>query len=180
MTAFFPLDSLIAIDLKPCKFIQCKNFKYMLTTILFGLSMLIVIWLFFLSFFLFKSVNHYKKLISRAKEADLKKLLDDVFRSEDQNKKEIKRILNEIAIIQKEGLRHIQKLGLVRYNPFKDTGGDHSFSLSVLDGNGNGFVLTGLHTRDRTRFYLKSIKDGFASKELSQEEARSVELASKS
>lgn len=151
----------------------------MLANISLVVGIVSIIWLLALSFLLFQSINHYKKLISRAKEADLKKLLEEVLRSESDNKKEIRKIINQIDILERQGLTHIQKLGLVRYNPFKDTGGDHSFSLSVLDGGKNGFVLTSLHTRDRSRFYIKSIKEGSAGRELSAEEARSVEIASK-
>ncbi|MEK7526717.1 MAG: DUF4446 family protein [Patescibacteria group bacterium] len=145
-----------------------------------GLLAVTIVWLIVLSFFLFQSVNHYKKLLGKTKDADLRKILEEVLSSETKNQKDIKNIFNQIDILKREGLNHIQKLGLVRYNPFNDTGGDHSFSLSVLDGVGNGFVLTGLHTRDRTRFYIKSIKEGKANKELSREEIRAVELASKS
>jgi hypothetical protein len=152
----------------------------MTLNILIGLVAAALLWLAILSFFLIRSINHYKKLVSRAKDADLKKILEEVLASESKNQKDIKQIISAIGVLKAEGLRHIQKLGLVRYNPFSDTGGDHSFSLSVLDGVGNGFVLTGLHTRDRTRFYIKSIKEGKANKELSREEGRSVELASKS
>ncbi|MBX4205676.1 DUF4446 family protein [Candidatus Microgenomates bacterium] len=147
--------------------------------ILFSI-VIIIVWLIIISLFLFKNISHYNKIIFKAKEGDLKKLLEELIKSDDQSKKDIKRIYALIASIQKDGQTHLQKLGLVRYNPFNDTGGDHSFSLSALDGNGNGFVLTGLHTRDKTRFYIKAIKEAKASRELSNEEARAIELAVKS
>jgi hypothetical protein len=152
----------------------------MITNILLITIVLLILWSSVLSFFIFNNVNHYNKLISKAKDADLKKLLEELIKSEELNKKDIKRIYLLIDAINKDSLTHLQKLGLVRYNPFNDTGGDHSFSLSTLDGNGNGFVLTGLHTRDKTRFYIKSIKEGKATRELSNEEVRAIELAVKS
>lgn len=140
----------------------------------------ISIWLLILSFFVYQNNIHYRKIAGKAKEIDLKKLLEEVLKSEDQNKKDVKKIFAQLEKLQSDGMAHIQKLGLVRYNPFNDTGGDHSFSLSALDGNGNGFLLTGLHTREKARFYIKSIKIGKASRELSDEEKRSIELAMKS
>lgn len=151
----------------------------MITNALIAGFVLVGIWLLLLSIFVFKYVSHYKNLLAKTPKGDLKKVLDGILKLEDQNSRDIKKIYSNIEGIEKEGLSHIQKLGLVRYNPFSDTGGDHSFSLAVLDGNGSGFVLTGLHTRDRTRFYIKSIKEGKASRELSNEEKRSVEIAFK-
>jgi hypothetical protein len=151
-----------------------------LTNVLLVLVILLVVWNGVLTFFLFSTVTHYRKLIKSGKEADLKKILEKVLDSEVQNKKDIKTAFEKLAILEQDGLTHIQKLGLVKYNPFNDTGGDHSFSLAVLDKNRNGFVLTGLHTRDKTRFYVKSIKSGISTKELSDEEARAIEIAVKS
>lgn len=72
---------------------------------------------------------------------------------------------------------NVQKIGLVRFNPFNETGGDHSFSLALLDGNGNGFVMTGLHTRERTRLYIKPIRNLKSEYELSQEEQKAIKEA---
>lgn len=152
----------------------------MITNILLGGLILVCVWLIVLSFVTYNNLNHYKKLIGKTSAGDLKKALEEVLLAEDKNKKDIQKILSSIANLQKDGATHLQKLGLVRYNPFNDTGGDHSFSLCTLDGNGNGFVLTGLHTREKTRFYIKSIKDGKGNRELSTEEGRSIELAMKS
>ena len=70
---------------------------------------------------------------------------------------------------------HIQKVGFVRFNPFPQTGGDQSFSLSLLDENDNGFVLSSLHSRDTTRFYAKTIKNGQGDGyELSKEEKKAI------
>src|SRR5690606_27962237 len=55
---------------------------------------------------------------------------------------------------------HLQTLTLKRFNPFGDTGGDQSFILALLDGNKDGVVITSLHSRENTRFYVKSVKGG--------------------
>jgi len=54
----------------------------------------------------------------------------------------------------------VQKVGLYRYNPFDDLGGDQSFSLSILDSTNSGVILTSLHHRNFTRIYAKPVKDG--------------------
>ena len=73
----------------------------------------------------------------------------------------------------------MQKYGFVRFNPFGDMGGDHSFCLALLNGKHTGFVLTGLHTRERTRVYVKHIKRGKSEYDLSKEERKALEQALK-
>lgn len=69
------------------------------------------------------------------------------------------------------GVRHaIQHIGLVRFNPYGDVGGHHSFALALLDANADGVVLTSLHSRGATRVYVKAILAGRAEIELSEEE----------
>src|SRR5437870_770055 len=50
-----------------------------------------------------------------------------------------------------------QKISIVRFNPFGDTGGDQSFAIAVLDGHDSGYVLTSIHGRQGTRVYVKPI-----------------------
>lgn len=66
---------------------------------------------------------------------------------------------------------------IVRYNPFKDLGGDQSFALALLDGNADGVVLSSLHTRDGTRVYAKPITHGVSPYKLSAEEEEAVRNA---
>ena len=73
----------------------------------------------------------------------------------------------------------ISKVGLVRFNPFGDTGGDHSFSLAILDHMNNGIVISAVHARSGTRVYAKDIIEGKSSHNLSKEEAKALEEASK-
>ena len=62
--------------------------------------------------------------------------------------------------LEKAGKLHLQKIGFIRYNPFKSTGGDQSFILSLLDDYNNGVVITSFHSRETTRIYAKKIKEG--------------------
>jgi hypothetical protein len=71
----------------------------------------------------------------------------------------------------------VQNVGLVRFNPFQDTGGDQSFALALLDKRGDGVVISSLHTRTSTRMYARPIKAGAANSSLSGEEAQAVQQA---
>ncbi|HST04575.1 MAG TPA: DUF4446 family protein [Chloroflexia bacterium] len=71
----------------------------------------------------------------------------------------------------------VQHVGLIRFNPFQETGGDQSFALAMLDGRGDGVVISSLHSRAMTRFYAKPIKGGASPVSLSDEEAQAVQQA---
>jgi hypothetical protein len=85
-----------------------------------------------------------------------------------------------VTTLTKENMYNIHKIGLVRFNPFSETGGDQSFSLAILDHNNDGFVLSGLHNRDTTRVYAKPVKQGEAlDYELSNEEKKAIKDATR-
>lgn len=71
----------------------------------------------------------------------------------------------------------VQKVGLVRFNPFSDGGGNFSFSLALLDGANNGIVLTSMHGREQNRIYSKNIIEGKSEIILTEEEVEAVKLA---
>src|SRR5262245_57548113 len=67
--------------------------------------------------------------------------------------------------------------GMVRYDAYRDMGGQQSWSIALLDADQNGAVVTSLHARDHARVYLKEMADGTPSQRLSPEEERAVSLA---
>ena len=66
----------------------------------------------------------------------------------------------------------IQKFALLRYNAFEDVTGEQSFSIALLDGNGNGTVITSILGRQNSRCFGKAIKDGQPMQPLSDEEQK--------
>jgi uncharacterized protein DUF4446 len=81
------------------------------------------------------------------------------------------------SVLETNGRRAIQRVGLVRFNPFEDTGGNQSFSLALTDAGGDGFVVSSLHARTGTRVYAKSLVAGRADSALSAEEAEALRQA---
>lgn len=71
----------------------------------------------------------------------------------------------------------VQRVGLVRFSPFHDTGGDQSFTLALLDGRGDGVVLTALHSRTDSRLYAKPIESGSSAYSLTPEEREAMDQA---
>lgn len=71
----------------------------------------------------------------------------------------------------------IQKVGVVRFNPFSDGGGNFSFCLAMLDGHNTGLVITSMHGREQNRIYTKQITNGKCDIQLTEEELKAIELA---
>jgi len=137
------------------------------------------VWLLILSSLTIWIILFFKKLSSKVGVNDLISVLKKVFEQESLNSKSVKGLKNEILRIDNDMLSHIQSMGLVKFNPFEEMGGDHSFSLALIDGKMSGFVLTGLHTRERTRIYIKRIRNSKSEHELSKEEEKALRLAIK-
>jgi hypothetical protein len=90
---------------------------------------------------------------------------------------QVDRLDGRAAKVESELRTALGHVGLVRYNPFEDTGGQLSFALAILDGAGNGFVVNSLHARGGTRVYAKAISAGRAESTLSDEESAAVRQA---
>lgn len=81
------------------------------------------------------------------------------------------------TVIERDLEGSFGRAGLVRYNPFEDTGGNQSFALALLDGRGDGFVISSLHSRTGTRIYAKAIAAGASETALSAEESAALKQA---
>ena len=71
----------------------------------------------------------------------------------------------------------IYKIGLVRYNAFKDTGSNLSFALAMLNEENDGVVLNGIYSRDSSNIYCKTVKQGVSEYAVSEEEKEAIEKA---
>jgi hypothetical protein len=91
--------------------------------------------------------------------------------------REVDELSARSALLEASGRRAIQRVGLVRFNPFEDTGGNQSFALALTDAAGNGFVVSSLHSRTGTRVYAKAIADGRSDGALSEEETEALRRA---
>ena len=78
-----------------------------------------------------------------------------------QETKELDREIQELFEISNRlrelGMKSIHKTAVMRFNPFKEVGGNQSFCVALLDGKNSGVVITSLHTREGTRVYSKPV-----------------------
>ncbi len=71
-------------------------------------------------------------------------------------------------------------IGMVKYNAFEDIGGNQSYSICILTGEKNGFMLTNLVGRNSTRGYAIEVKNGEPERELGDEETEALAYALRS
>lgn len=140
---------------------------------------IIGVWLFALSAILIWISTRFRRLTFDVKKGNLIKVLDKVLEQEARNSRGLAQLAKEIKKLDEESTLHVQKVGLVRFNPFDEIGGDHSFALALLNGKGTGVILTGLHTRERTRVYIKYVERGKSKYALSNEEKKALARAQK-
>jgi hypothetical protein len=81
------------------------------------------------------------------------------------------------GLIDARTRRSLQHIGIVRFNPFEDTGSDQSFAIALLDDRRDGVVISSLHGRSNTRVFAKPVADGGSPHNLSEEEAEAIRIA---
>lgn len=136
---------------------------------------LIFIWLAALTFFLYKTLNHYNKITKGIDGKTLTSVLEKLISDFTKTEKEVSQIGSRLKKQEEEAEFKIQKAGLLRFNPFANTGGEQSFIVCLLDNKNNGLVLTSLQGRSGTRWYAKMIKKGKGVEySLSKEEEEAI------
>ena len=122
-----------------------------------------------------------KKYIKFMKQLGNGSNLDEMLRDYLRDVKEIKKDNSEIKAyytkLDNDIAACIQKVGIVRYNAFRDVGSDLSFAIALLDGNDTGIVLNGLYGSESSNIYAKPIKGGVSTYQLSEEEKYALEIA---
>lgn len=109
----------------------------------------------------------------------LEKHFVSVFSDIDMLKTSNKKNSDYIKVIKKNLLSTYQKMGLVRYDAFRETGGNLSFSLALLDDEDNGFLINSVHSSEGCYTYAKEIVEGQSIIDLGEEEQEALDKAMK-
>lgn len=147
-----------------------NNFQIYIISALF----IIVVILFIMVIAAFKSLSRmesrYRKFMRGVDNKNLEELvtgyLDKVDKVE-KNSDDIKEIYKTLDSRVKEC---IQKVSVIRYRAFEDVGSDLSFSISLLDENNDGVIITGIYGRNESTTYAKPVDRGISRYDLSEEE----------
>jgi hypothetical protein len=138
------------------------------------LGLVALIWLFFLQRRLDRTLADYGAVLTGAQGADLEAILRDYAAQVRQTAAQVDELSQQAQRLE-EILRHsLQQVGVVRFNPFSDTGGDQSFAIALLDAQGDGVVLSGLYSRAGVRVYAKPVEGGTSAYHLSAEEEEAI------
>jgi hypothetical protein len=107
----------------------------------------------------------------------LEAVLDHHLESVFQVSQAVEDLRGRTRVLEREGRFAVQRVGLIRFNPFEDTGGNQSFALALLDANADGFLVSSLHSRNGTRIYAKVVTAGRSDAALSDEETDALRAA---
>ena len=133
----------------------------------------------FLIFYFYKTNKKFDLLLEKGK---IKSLKDILFKQIDKTKDQeeiINKIIDRVKNLENISEKTFQKIGVVRFNPFDNLGGNQSFVISLLDKQNNGFVISSLFIKDGNRVYAKAVKNGLSEHPLSDEEKEAIERAIK-
>lgn len=109
--------------------------------------------------------------------ADLQATVEREARRLDELTLRVQDLGGRMPTVEKQASASLQRVGVVRFNPFPDTGGQQSFAVALLDSKGSGVVISSLHSRAATRVYLKQITQGRSESQLGDEEAEALKQA---
>lgn len=109
--------------------------------------------------------------------ADLEAILLDYVARMDRIEHGTKAMEPRVGWIEAKQPYLVQHIGVVRFNPFQDKGGDQSFVVAILDDHTDGVVLSGLHSRLDSRIYAKPVVGGQSNYTLTAEEQEAIARA---
>jgi len=122
--------------------------------------------------------KRYKKFMAGANGKSLESRFISNFEELDKLKTETSKLNTEIEVIKENLITTYQKIGIVKYDAFREMGGKLSFVLVLLDKNNNGFLLNSVHSsREGCYTYLKEIIKGESFLELSEDEKKALNQA---
>lgn len=156
-------------------FARTESFGIIAITLLFiNFSLLIYVTVLFHN--TNKSYNKFMKKLGKG--VNLETMIREYIEGVEEVKDEAKRINRRCQTIEENVEKCLQKVGVVRYNAFNNTGSDLCFALALLDFEDNGVVINGIYSRDNTTTtYAKPIEHGESKYTLTKEEQEAIDVA---
>ena len=158
-----------------------NNFIIFLKTNFYLIASIVILvllaWSVFLQVRLEKTRKRIKIFFEGRKTKDLEEVIAEQLKRTKKTESDIEKLFKWNKDLQKIADISIQKVGVIRFNPFKDTGGDQSFAIALLDKDNSGLVISSLYSREGTRIYTKPVEKGESSYHLSEEEKQAIQKA---
>jgi hypothetical protein len=124
-----------------------------------------------------RAVRDYRALVGEGRAGSIGEVLEQHISRVDAVARRLGEMDQVHAALEHRTLTSLQHIGLVRFNPFEDTGSDQSFAIALLDGERDGIVISSLHGRANTRVFAKPVQAGASPHTLSTEEEQAIRIA---
>ncbi|MBZ4665233.1 DUF4446 family protein [Mahella sp.] len=124
-----------------------------------------------------KLLRKYRRLMRGSDNKNLEALLEEYLARIEGAMETVEELKQHGQQLDRRILRCVQKVAVIRYNPFDEMGSDQSFSIALLDGLNDGYILTGLFGRNASTTFAKPVKAGQSPYALSDEEQEVLNLA---
>lgn len=156
--------------------------SYNHTTLVLGIAIIVLLAIFATGLLLtFRRMRRlearFDTLFENVSEDNVTRMLTEYLTTVRGTAATVQRVKSEHDQIARIMPRTIQHVGLIRFSPFHDTGGDQSFALALLDGHRDGVIVTGLHSRTESRLYAKPVERGESNYTLTPEERHAMDRA---
>lgn len=132
------------------------------------------------AFLIIYSYQANKKIDVLLEKGNVKDFKDIFISQKEKNKdleKKVEEAFSKINNLEDISETTIRKIGIVRFNPFQNMGGNQSFVIAMLDNKNNGFLISSLFVEGGNRVYTKTIKQGKSDYALSKEELEAINKA---
>ncbi len=146
--------------------------------ILTGVVLLVFfIWNVYLNYNLSKIKKRTRSFFANSEAKDLEEIIYKQIKKTNEVDGEIKKLIEDNIKIRENMAKCVQKVGVVRFNPFGDVGGNQSFAIALLDKYLSGAIILSLYSRDGVKVYSKQIVEGKSEYKLSKEEEEAIRIA---
>ncbi|MEW9121425.1 MAG: DUF4446 family protein [Thermotaleaceae bacterium] len=142
-----------------------------------GLNLLALVIILIQAMKLSRLDQKYRELSRGVDNKSLEEIVHKYYDKIDQAEIRVNQVNKKVEEMDERLQKSVQKVGVVRYNAFDNTGGDLSFSIALLDEHHNGFIMTSIYGRNNSAMYAKPVKKGKSSYTLSAEELQALDRA---
>ncbi len=150
----------------------------MIIILLMLILLLVIAWNIYLQYS-FSKINKRSRIFFENGEAkDLEEIIYGQIKKSNDICEEMKKVSMDNEEIRGKMSKCIQKVSIVRFNPYGEVGGNQSFAIALLDKHLSGVMILSLYSRDGVRVYSKPVKEGRSEYKLSKEEEEALRLAS--
>lgn len=149
--------------------------------VIIGMAAVILIMFIMLIVTIVKNSNmrkKYNQFMAGEDGKNMEQSILDKFSSIDKLEDNVADLYDQVKRIDETLVTAYQKVGIIKYDAFKEIGGKLSFAIALLTAENNGFILNSMHSsREGCYTYIKKIENGESKIVLSEEEAMALKEA---